>query len=80
MMAIYVRIYFFTEGLSLNNAVKKLIIACQRTTNNESTDVKIITQENDPVKLRLFEAFYIRKYKPELNSREEYIELKDLLF
>ena len=30
--------------------------------------------------MKSFEAFYIRKYKPELNSREECIELGDLLF
>ena len=27
--------------------------------------------ENDPADLRLYEIFYIRKYKPTLNSREE---------
>ena len=36
--------------------------------------------ENDPANLRLFEAFYIRKYKPTINSREECSEFADLLF
>lgn len=63
-----------------NSSVKKHILTCYRTINNESIDAKIILHENDPVNLRLFEAFYIRKYKPELNSREECIELRDLLF
>ena len=43
-------------------------------------DVKIIMSENDPANLRLFEAFYIRKCKPTLNSREECTEFADLLF
>ena len=36
--------------------------------------------ENDPANLRLYEAFYIRKYKPILNSREECTEFAELLF
>ena len=36
--------------------------------------------ENDPANLRLYEAFYIRKYKPSLNSREECTEFADLVF
>ena len=40
----------------------------------------VITRENDPVNLQLHKAYYIRKYKPELNSREECTELNDLLF
>ena len=51
-----------------NPSVKKHTLTCQRATNNESNDVKIIAKESDPVNLRLFEAFYIRKYKPEFNS------------
>ena len=43
-------------------------------------DVKIIMSENDPANLRLYEAFYIRKCKPTLNSREECSEFADLLF
>jgi len=36
--------------------------------------------ENDPANLRLYEAFYIRKYKPTLNSREECTEFADDAF
>ena len=43
-------------------------------------EVKIIMSENDPSNLRLYEAFYIRKCKPTLNSREESSEFADLLF
>ena len=43
-------------------------------------EIKVITRENDPVNLRLHEAYYIRKYKPGLNSRGECAELNDLLF
>jgi len=42
--------------------------------------IKTIVLENDPANLCLFEAFYIRKYKPTLNSREECSEFADLLF
>ena len=51
----------------------KHIPTCQRTINNQIIDVEIIVQENDPIKLRLFAAFYNRKCNPELNSREECI-------
>ena len=51
-----------------------------RKHNNHNIQVKVITRENDPVNLRLHEAYYIRKYKPGLNSREECAELNDLLF
>ena len=40
----------------------------------------IITQENDPANLLLFEAFYIRKYKPSLNSWDQCSGFSDLLF
>ena len=36
--------------------------------------------ENDPANLRLYEAFYIRKFKPILNFRDEWTEFGDLLF
>ena len=39
-----------------------------------------VQRENDPVNLRLFEAFYTRKYKPTLNSRGECSEFAYLLF
>ena len=43
-------------------------------------EVKIIMSENDPANLRPYEAFYIRKYKPTLNSREECTEFADHVF
>ena len=42
--------------------------------------IKIISQENNPSNLRLFEAFHITKYTPSLNPQEECCELSDLLF
>ena len=68
------------EHLNNNNSsVKKHISLCQ---NKGYKDIKIktIVYENDPANLRLFEAFYIRKCKPALNSREECSEFADLLF
>ena len=49
----------------------------------QNIEAKIITCENDHANLRLYElyqAFYIRKDKPKLNSREECSELRDRLF
>ena len=43
-------------------------------------DVKIIMSENDPDNLSLYEAFYIRKCKPTLNSREECTESQTFYF
>ena len=37
-------------------------------------------RENDPVNLRLFDALYIREYKPTLSSRGECSEFAYLLF
>ena len=42
-------------------------------------------RERDQVQVELsncelFEAFYVRKYKPTLNSREECSEFADILF
>ena len=53
-----------------NSSVKKHISTCQ---NKDYTgiEIKAIVLENDPLNLRLFEAFYLRKYKPALKSREE---------
>ena len=48
---------------------KKHIYSCQNK-DYKSIEVKIIMSENDPANLRLYEAFYIRKCKPTLNSRE----------
>ena len=36
--------------------------------------------ENDLANLRLYEALYISKCKPTLNSREEYTEFAGLLY
>ena len=62
-----------------NSSVKKHIYSCQNK-DHKGIDVKIIMSENDPANLRLYEAFYIRKCKPTLNSREECSEFADLLF
>ena len=64
---------------SENSSINKHIAICQNK-DYKGIEVKIIVLENDPVNLRLFEAFYIRKNKPTLNSREECIEFADLLF
>ena len=62
-----------------NSSVKKHLTTHHRN-NSLNIEVKVITRENDPVNLRLYEAYYIRKHKPGLNSREECTELNDLLF
>ena len=62
-----------------NSSVKKHILKCQNKVH-KGIEIKTITLEKDPANLRLFEAFYIRKYKPALNSREECSEFADLLF
>jgi len=66
----------------LNNdssSVKKHISKCQNKVH-KGIEIKTIALEKDPANLRLFEAFYLRKYKPALNSREECSEFADLLF
>ena len=66
----------------LNNdssSVKKHISKCQNKVHKD-IKVKTIALEKDPANLLLFEAYYIRKYKPALNSREECSEFADLLF
>ena len=62
-----------------NSSVKKHLSQCQ-TKVYKGIEIKSIVLENDPANLRLFEAFYIRKYKPIINSREECSEFADLLF
>ena len=47
-----------------NLSIKRLILTSQMTIHNQSIDGKVLLQENDSVNLRLFEAFYIRKWKP----------------
>ena len=62
-----------------NSSVKKHLSQCQNKVY-KGVEIKSIVLENDPANLRLFEAFYIRKYKPLINSREECSEFADLLF
>ena len=62
-----------------NSSVKKHISKYQNKVH-KGIEIKTIILENDPANLRLFEAFYIRNYKPALNSREECSESADLLF
>ena len=62
-----------------NSSVKKHLSKCQNNVY-KGIEIKSIVLENDPANLRLFEAFYIRKYKPTINSREECSEFADLLF
>ena len=61
-----------------NSSMKKYIYFCQNK-DYKGIDVKIIMSENDPVNLRLYEEFYIRKCKLTFNSREECCEFADLL-
>ena len=61
------------------SSVKKHLTTHHRN-NGHNIEVKVITRENDPVNLRLYEVYYIRTHKPGLNSREECTELIDLLF
>ena len=62
-----------------NSYVKKHIHSCQNK-DNKGIEVKLVMSKHDPANLRIYEAFYIRKYKPTLNSREECTEFTDLLF
>ena len=62
-----------------NSSVKKHIYSRQNK-DYKGINVKIIMSENEPANLRLYEAFYVRKFKPTLNSREECTEFADLLF
>ena len=64
---------------SEHSSVKKHISTCQNK-DYKGIEIKNIVLENDPVNPRLFEAFYIRKYQPTLNSLEECSEFADLLF
>ena len=65
------------ENISITKTplLKKHIYSCQNK-DYKGIDVKIILSEN----LRLYDAFYIRKCKPTLNSREECTEFAELLF
>ena len=54
------------------------LAACNNSTDNPIN--VLIVRDADPMNLRLKEAFHISKLKPQINSREECNELKDLLF
>ena len=60
--------------------MKKHIYSCQNK-DYKGIEVKIITSENDPANLLLYDTFYIiGKCKPTLNSREECSEFADLIY
>ena len=59
--------------------LKKDIYSCQNE-DYKGIEVKIIMSENDHANLSLYEAFYMRKDKPTLNSREECTEFADHAF
>ena len=56
--------YTFRQALSHTSTECKFY-SCQNK-DYKGIDVKIIMRENDPANLPLYEAFYIRKYKPTL--------------
>ena len=47
-----------------NSSVKETHIHSCQNEDYKGIEVQIIMSENDPANLRLYEAFYIRKYKP----------------
>lgn len=57
----------------------KKIYSCQNK-DYKGIEVNFIMNKTDPANLRLYEAFYMRKNKPSLSSREECGEFTDLLF
>ena len=59
---------------------KKKDIYSYQNEDYKGIEVKIIMSENDHVNLSLYEAFYMRKGKPTLNSREECAEFADHAF
>ena len=68
------------EHLSqLASSVFKHLNNCQNNVK-DAINMTIIAKDTDPVNLRLKEAVYIKKEKPQLNSREERNEVTDLLF
>ena len=64
----------FKKG-GVKKSVKKYIYSCYK-----GIEDKIIMNENDPTNLRPYEAFYIRKYKQSLKTREECSEFANLFF
>ena len=57
----------------------ELVTIPARTRTIKALNSKLL-RENDPANLRLYEAFYIRKCKSTLNSREKCTEFAELLF
>ena len=68
------------EHLTYDNSSVKKHLTTHHRNNSDNIEVKVITRKNDPINLRLYEAYYIGKHKPGLNSREECTEPNDLLF
>ena len=62
-----------------NSFLKKHISLCQNK-GYKGIEIKTIVYENDPANLHLFEAFYIRKWKPALNSRDECSDSRTFCF
>ena len=61
------------------SSVFKHLVSCN---NNISPviSMKIVARDTDPVNLCLKEALYVKKERPQINSREECNELSNLLF
>ena len=55
------------------SSVYKHLINCVNTT--KEVKVNIIARDTDNVNLRLKEAYYIRRERPEINSEEEFSQL-----
>ena len=60
------------------SSVYKHVTNCVNTT--KEVKVNIIAKDTDNANLRLKEAYYIRRERPKINSKEECSELSDLLF
>ena len=75
-----IEMFFYADVVisMMKTRLWKNIYSCQNK-DYKGIAVKIIMSENDPANLRLYEAFYIRKCMPTLNSREECSEFADLL-
>ena len=56
-----------------------MLLVPVRHNSNFNITAEVITSTPDTVNLRLKEDIHIRKHKPQINSREEYSELSDLL-
>ena len=68
------------EGAILGSKLENVGPTHKTDNINDSTTVTIIAKERDPVNLRLKEAYYTCKLRPEINDREERSELTDILF